>query len=59
VITTSRADDAGDGPDGGRAVAVERGGADGDLVGGAGRVRFRFVPFAGPAPGHHTGAEYL
>lgn len=22
-------------------------------------VRFRFVPFASPAPGHHTGAEYL
>lgn len=30
-----------------------------DLFAGAGRVRFRFVPFAGPAPGHHTGAEYL
>lgn len=23
------------------------------------RVRFRFVPFASPAPGRHTGAEYL
>ncbi len=22
-------------------------------------VRFRFVPFPHPAPGHHTGAEYL
>ena len=25
----------------------------------AGRVRLRFVPFSSPAPGHHTGAEYL
>lgn len=32
---------------------------DGDLVAGSGRVRFRFVPFSGPAPGHHTDAEYL
>ena len=23
------------------------------------QVRFRFEPFASPAPGHHTGAEYL
>lgn len=23
------------------------------------RVRFRFVPFPSPAPGHHPGAEYL
>lgn len=30
-----------------------------DMVADAGRVRFRFVPFASPAPGHHTGAEYL
>ena len=30
-----------------------------DLVAGSGRVRFRFVPFASPAPGRHTGAEYL
>ena len=22
-------------------------------------VRFRFVPFPSPPPGHHTGAEYL
>jgi hypothetical protein len=22
-------------------------------------VRFRFIPFPSPAPGHHTGAEYL
>jgi hypothetical protein len=26
---------------------------------GAGRLRLRFVPFSSPAPGHHTGAEYL
>jgi len=30
-----------------------------DLVAGSGRVRFRFVSFASPAPGRHTGAEYL
>jgi hypothetical protein len=27
--------------------------------GGDGCVRFRFVPFSSPPPGHHTGAEYL
>jgi hypothetical protein len=26
---------------------------------GTDRIRFRFVPFSSPAPGHHTGAEYL
>jgi hypothetical protein len=30
-----------------------------ELVAGSGRLRFRFVPFPHPAPGHHTGAEYL
>jgi hypothetical protein len=30
-----------------------------ELVAGASQVRFRFVPFSSPAPGHHTGAEYL
>jgi hypothetical protein len=30
-----------------------------DLVSGSGRVRFRLVPFTGPAPGHHTDTEYL
>jgi hypothetical protein len=30
-----------------------------DLTAGSGRVRFRFVPFPSPAPGRHTGAEYL
>jgi len=29
------------------------------LVAGSSRLRFRFVPFPHPAPGHHTGAEYL
>ncbi|WP_246632789.1 hypothetical protein [Pseudonocardia nigra] len=32
--------------------------ADG-LVAGSSVVRFRFVPFSSPAPGHHTGPEYL
>lgn len=30
-----------------------------ELVTGSSRLRFRFVPFPHPAPGHHTGAEYL
>jgi hypothetical protein len=25
----------------------------------SGAVRFQFVPFSSPAPGHHTGSEYL
>ena len=29
------------------------------LVAGADRIRFRFVPFSSPAPGHHTAPEYL
>lgn len=49
VIVTSLADD----DRGARTAPGE------DTSAGAGRVRFRFVPFASPAPGHHTGAEYL
>jgi hypothetical protein len=30
-----------------------------EMVAGSPQLRFRFVPFASPAPGHHTGAEYL
>ena len=30
-----------------------------ELVARSSRLRFRFVPFPHPAPGHHTGAEYL
>jgi hypothetical protein len=26
---------------------------------GTDQIRFRFVPFSSPAPGHHTGPEYL
>jgi hypothetical protein len=26
---------------------------------GADRIRFRFVPFSSPVPGHHTAPEYL
>ena len=47
VITTSRED------------ASSPSDAREDLSAGFGRVRFRFVPFSSPAPGHHTGAEYL
>lgn len=44
VIGTSRADD-----DGSDADTQHPG--TGDVVAGTGRVRFRFVPFAGPGPG--------
>lgn len=46
-------------------IAVGREGADAAgseqerLSAGSGGIRFRFVPFVGPAPGHHTDAEYL
>ena len=46
-------------------VAVEREDAAAPSAGGggtalsAGGVRFRFVPFQSPPPGHHTDAEYL
>ena len=60
VITTSRADSRDEVPaGGGSADAASPAGARDDLVSGSGRVKFRFVPFAGPAPGHHTDAEYL
>jgi hypothetical protein len=46
------------------ATAPRPGGHTGDEAEGAGRaeetpVRFRFIPFPSPPPGHHTGAEYL
>ena len=47
IITTSREDTS------------SLTGARDDLTTGSGRVRFRFVPFPSPPPGHHTGAEYL
>lgn len=55
VITASGRDTRADGP--GNAPTPTA--ASDDLVAGSGRIRFRFVPFASPAPGHHTGAEYL
>ena len=51
VIATSLANDDRDDP-------AAQNPSDEDMVASAGRVRFRFVPFASPAPGHHTGAEY-
>ncbi len=48
VITTSRTTPTGPGDTG----------LD-EVVTGSGQVRFQFVPFPHPAPGHHTGAEYL
>jgi hypothetical protein len=30
-----------------------------DVALGSTSIRFRFVPFPSPPPGHHTGAEYL
>jgi hypothetical protein len=32
---------------------------DEQVAPGSGSVRFRFLPFPSPPPGHHTGAEYL
>lgn len=46
-------------PGGEQARRTGRTGADDDLIAGSGGVRFRFVPFTSPAPGRHTGAEYL
>jgi hypothetical protein len=34
-------------------------GEDEQVAPGNGSVRFRFLPFPSPPPGHHTGAEYL
>jgi hypothetical protein len=47
----------------GVAAAPERVGIAGvdeeQVAPGSGSVRFRFLPFPSPPPGHHTGAEYL
>jgi hypothetical protein len=59
VITTSREDSRDEAPSSGSADTARPTGTTDDLVSGSGRVRFRFVPFASPAPGHHTDAEYL
>ena len=53
IITASLATDRGARGEGGDASKLE----DGTAV--AGGVRLRFAPFAEPAPGRHTGAEYL
>jgi hypothetical protein len=58
VITTSSADGSAGTADGER-VGSEDAGTGEHLATGSGRVRFRFVPFPSPAPGRHTGAEYL
>lgn len=58
VITPSREDTPGEQPGQGRTDAPKAAVGE-ELIADAGRVRFRFVPFASPAPGHHTGAEYL
>jgi hypothetical protein len=52
VITTSREDRTT------QQASDAVSGAD-ELVTGSSQVRFRFVPFSSPAPGHHTGPEYL
>jgi hypothetical protein len=52
IITTSRGDQQ---PTGRPATAPD----EEELVAEASQVRFRFVPFPHPAPGHHTGPEYL
>jgi len=40
-------------------AGTERAEADQLAVVASASVRFRFVPFPSPPPGHHTGAEYL
>jgi hypothetical protein len=52
VITTSREDRTT------KQASDAVSGAD-ELVTGSSQVRFRFVPFSSPAPGHHSGPEYL
>jgi hypothetical protein len=59
VITTSHKSARGKEPGEDRADATPRSDANDDLAASYGRVRFRFDPFTSPAPGHHTGAEYL
>jgi len=54
IITASLVTDRGARDEGGNAPAKAE---DGMAV--AGGVRLRFAPFAEPAPGRHTGAEYL
>ncbi len=49
IITTSREDPR----------TTESGPELDALTGGSGQVRFRFIPFTSPEPGHHTGPEYL
>ena len=41
------------------AAAEDAGPALDEAVASTGRVRFRFIPFSNPAPGHHTAPEYL
>jgi hypothetical protein len=54
VVTTSREDVGGGDP-----APADRSSATDDYSAGTSRIRFRFVPFPSPAPGRHTGAEYL
>ena len=42
-----------------RPRAAAEGPGSAGLEAGADRIRFRFVPFSSPAPGHHTAPEYL
>ncbi len=56
LVTTSRVDPRTAGPDPDR--ATDGSGVD-EVITGSDQVRFRFTPFPSPAPGHHTGAEYL
>jgi hypothetical protein len=49
VITTSRAEPS----------PADAGETTAGPAAESGVVRFRFTPFPSPAPGHHTGAEYL
>jgi hypothetical protein len=53
IISASLVTERGDRGEGGNRPRTE------DATAVAGGVRLRFAPFAEPAPGRHTGAEYL
>jgi hypothetical protein len=58
IIITSRTRDAAAWSGRADNPAADQSGPEQVAVQG-GAVRFRFVPFPSPPPGHHTGAEYL
>ena|SRR5690242_5851713 len=58
IVTASRVRDAARSSKGDEAAAGLSM-PEGEATTGSTSIRFRFVPFPSPPPGHHTGAEYL